>query len=224
MINKDVIAYFKALEVPKVPAEYEVMNPYKQQETMKVVKAFADEYLQDDHQRTLLFGINPGRFGSGITGISFTDPIRLKEVLGIDHPFAMRPELSSEFIYEVITAFGGPQHFYRHFFISAVYPLGFLHQGKNINYYELKNWRSYMEAEIIREMEAQLRWNVSRKQAICIGKGENFKVLTQLNKEHGWFEQLEVLPHPRWILQYRRKDKLLHVDRYLKILEAAIAR
>ena len=80
------------------------MNPYQQDETMQVVNAFLGKYYDDTEPRTLLFGINPGRFGSGITGISFTDPVRLKEVLGIDHSFDLRPELSSQFIYQVIEA------------------------------------------------------------------------------------------------------------------------
>jgi hypothetical protein len=210
--------YFSALKAPDVPQQYEVMNPYAQPETMSIVDQFLSKYLHDDRKRVLLFGINPGRFGSGITGISFTDPIRLKETLGIDHPFEMRPELSSAFIYEAIEAFGGPARFYRDFFISAVYPLGFLHDGKNINYYELKDWKDYMIQPIVDELNTHMKWPIQRDVAVCIGKGENFKVLKALNKEHGWFDRIEVLPHPRWILQYRRREKMLHLDAYLKVL------
>ena len=183
------------------------MNPYAQSETMSIVDQFLDGYYNDDEPRTLLFGINPGRFGSGITGISFTDPVRLSESLGIQHSFAPRPELSSQFIYEVIDAYGGPTPFFSSFFISAMYPLGFLHQGKNINYYEMKEWRSYMLAEVEKELIRNMEWNVNRERVISIGRGDNAKVLTELNSKHGWFKEVIALPHPRWILQYRRKRK-----------------
>lgn len=186
---------------------------------MKVVQSFLEGYLQDNHQRTVLFGINPGRFGSGVTGISFTDPVRLKEVLGIDHSFDMRPELSSQFIYEVIESYGGPQKFYQSFFISAVYPLGFLKDGKNINYYELENWRDYMEEPIVKELEQHMDWNVNRDVCVCIGKGRNYKELKRLNETHQWFNRIEVLPHPRWILQYRLREKEMHLNHYLQTLD-----
>ncbi len=37
--------------------------------------------------RYLILGINPGRFGGGITGIPFTDPIRLQNICGIENDF-----------------------------------------------------------------------------------------------------------------------------------------
>lgn len=220
MWSKQLAQYFSALEAPIVPTAYEVMNPYAEAETMAVVNEFLNRFLNDDRQRVLLFGINPGRFGSGLTGISFTDPVRLKEVLEIKHAFELRPELSSQFIYEVIAAFGGPKRFYHDFFISAVYPLGFLHQGKNINYYELEDWKSYMLNPIVSELNEHMKWPIRRDVAVCIGKGENYKFLSAMNKEHAWFDRIEVLPHPRWILQYRRREKQMHLDTYVALLES----
>ena len=119
--SDSLYTYFESLEVPNVPSQYDVMNPYQQVETMQVVKSFLTKYYDDEKERTLLFGINPGRFGSGVTGISFTDPVRLKSVLNIEHDFDMRAELSSQFIFEVIEAYGA-NPFFQNFFISAVYP------------------------------------------------------------------------------------------------------
>ncbi|MEX2595362.1 MAG: uracil-DNA glycosylase family protein [Salibacteraceae bacterium] len=198
------------------------MNPYTNPETMKVVELFLDKFYRDHNVRTMLFGINPGRFGSGITGISFTDPVRLKSKLDIEHSFDSRPELSSEFIYKVIDAFGGTEVFFSRFFISAVFPLGFLHEGKNINYYEFKNWKAIMQQPIIDELNAHMQWNVNRDVAICIGRGLNFKVLEALNKEHGWFNKIISLPHPRWILQYRRKEEVVHLNTYCRILSESL--
>jgi len=195
----DVLSnYYRSLKKPVIPEWYECMNPYEYPDTMRVVEAFLSKYYADTKPRTLMFGINPGRFGSGVTGISFTDPIRLKEVLHIDHSFNLRQELSSEFIYDVIAACGGAEHFYSNHFISAVYPLGFLHDGKNVNYYELDQWKTYMLDPIVREMNRHMEWAVRRDKCFCIGQGENFKVLNALNKQHGWFGEVIPLPHPRW--------------------------
>ena len=60
-----------------------------------------------------ILGINPGRFGAGITGIPFTDPKRLAEFCDIHIeacPNAHEP--SSLFVYEVIEAWGGLREFY----------------------------------------------------------------------------------------------------------------
>lgn len=216
--SHNLSSYYRSLEIPEIPKEYGCMNPYAQEETMRIVDVFLDAFYNDAEPRTLLFGINPGRFGSGITGISFTDPIRLKDVLGIDHPFSMRPELSSQFIYEVIAAFGGAEAFFSKFFVSAMYPLGFLHQGKNINYYEMKDWRANMLPKVEAELAKHIDWNVDRKKVISIGRGENTKVLESINEKHGWFDEVIALPHPRWILQYRRKRKDEFLDAYLQAL------
>ena len=224
MWSDQIISYYSQLECPKIPSQYSCMNPYKNADTMMVVRLFAEKYLNDNHKRTLLFGINPGRFGSGITGISFTDPVRLKEDLAIDHNFEMRPELSSQFIYKMISAYGGAELFYRDFFISAAYPLGFLKDGKNINYYEFNNWKSIMLNHIISEMNAHMQFNINRDVCFIVGKGENFKVLKALNVEHQWFKKVKPLPHPRWILQYKRKHEQEHIANYLAELSASIAK
>ncbi len=219
-----LIDYYQNLECPSIPKEYGCMNPYKNEDTMQVVSTFLNEYYNDSNQRTLLFGINPGRFGSGLTGISFTDPVRLKNVLDIDHPFEMKPELSSEFIFEVIAAFGGPKAFFESFFISAAYPLGFLFENKNINYYEFKDWKKHMFEPLKKELQTNFSWTVNRDVAICIGQGENYKVLNALSQELCLFKEVIPVPHPRWVLQYRRKRKLEFVDQYIKTLQRCMPR
>jgi len=73
-----------------------------------------------------LLGINPGRFGSGTTGVSFTDPIKLEKYCGIRNDLVKKAELSADFIYAMIIAYGGLESFYNRFFISSVSPLGFI--------------------------------------------------------------------------------------------------
>ena len=50
---------------------------------------------------------------------------------------------------------------------------------------------------------------------VVIGEGENLKYFTALNKEYGWFETVEALAHPRFIMQYKLKFKQDYIGKYL---------
>ncbi|NJK87700.1 MAG: DUF4918 family protein [Bacteroidales bacterium] len=63
----------------------------------------------------MILGINPGRHGAGVTGITFTDTKRLWEKCGIKAEGRVTHEPSSVFFYEIIDAFGGVEKFYSHF-------------------------------------------------------------------------------------------------------------
>src|SRR5690349_4284562 len=133
-----ILSYQFGLQPPfPLPNEVEWLMPYEDEETRSVMQTFYTRYYQDESPRTFILGINPGRFGAGVTGVPFTDPVRL-EKLNIDNTFARRQELSSVFIYEMIDAFGGPEKFYHQFYITSLSPLGFVRHGKNYNYYDDK--------------------------------------------------------------------------------------
>lgn len=109
----------------KLPAGVTAMNPYQNARVLKYVEFFLNKFYADRHPRILVFGINPGRFGGGLTGVSFTDPVALENSCGIRNDLPKRRELSSEFIYRVVDLWGGPKCFFRNFFLTAVSPLGF---------------------------------------------------------------------------------------------------
>lgn len=119
-----------------MPDGAELLNPYRNPVTWKIGRKFYRKYYGDSHARTLTLGINPGRFGAGLTGIPFTDPVHLENVCGIPNYFAKKPELSAAFVHEMIRLFGGPERFYRKFYISSVSPLGFTRGTKNYNYFD----------------------------------------------------------------------------------------
>ena len=183
------------------------------------MKVFFNKYYNDNKPRRLLFGINPGRFGGGITGINFTAPKQLKNNCGIDHSWGTSSELSAEFIYEVIEKYGGPGKFYSDHFISAVSPLGFTKNGINMNYYDDRHLQQAITPFIIENIKKQLSYGFKTDRCICIGGEKNFKFLTALNKEYYFFEEIIPLPHPRFILQYRRKQKDSFVQQYLDALK-----
>lgn len=221
MISQQILDFYFSLEKPTISIpEIETMNPYSKELTRNVVSQFYSKFFSDQNKRIAFIGINPGRFGSGITGIGFTDPVNLKQNCGIDHPFELRQELSSKFVYEVIEEYGGVSAFYSSFFITSVVPLGFTKNGVNLNYYDDKELEEELRPYIKKSFEEQLPF-LRSDIAFCIGKGKNQKFLEKLNREEGYFERLEVLPHPRWVMQYRLKQKQEFIREFCQKLNAS---
>ncbi len=218
----NLIHFYQNLQPLKnLPKGIEVLFPQQNLDTMILVKKFFKKYFNDESLRRVMLGINPGRFGAGITGINFTAPKQLKENCGIVHSLKFSSELSAEFIYEVIEQYGGVKKFYRDWFIAAVCPLGFIKNGKNINYYDDKKLQSAVTSFIIDTLQEQLSFGFKTDYCICVGGEKNFKFLSNLNTEHNWFKKIIPLPHPRFILQYRRKQKDGYIHQYLSALNLA---
>lgn len=186
---------------------------------MRLVEAFLRKYYEDNHPRRLIFGINPGRFGAGITGINFTAPRQLAEDCGIEHPFGNKSELSAEFIYEMIAAYGGPEMFYGDHFLTSVCPLGFTRDGVNLNYYDDAELLLSLRKFIVKHIRLQVEMGFLRDRCVCIGGEKNFKYFNALNKEYHFVEEVVSVPHPRFIMQYRRKQKQAYIDEYLLALK-----
>lgn len=211
--------FYKSLQPPQaVPAGIDWLYPQQSAEVMEVVQCFLQKYYSDAAPRTLLLGINPGRFGAGVTGVNFTAAKQLTEICALDHPFRPGSELSAEFIYSMIAAYGGPEPFYRNFFIGSVCPLGFVKGGKNINYYDDKALLQVVEPFIVRSMNQLLSFHFRRDKCFCIGEGKNYGYLSKLNEKHGWFDTVIPVPHPRFIMQYRRRAVPDFINQYLQLL------
>ena len=224
MLSDQIIRFYNELTPPQnLPKDIEVLFPQEKEEVKKIIEIFYIKYFNDNNPRRLLFGINPGRFGSGTTGINFTAPKQLKEFCGIDHPFKQQSELSAEFIYEVIEQYGGPQKFYYDYFSTAVCPLGFVKHGKNMNYYDDKNLQASLKPFIVDSIQKQMAF-AKNDHCICVGGEKNFRFFLELNKEYNFFKEIIPLPHPRFIMQYRRKKKQFYIDQYLLTLMALISR
>ena len=206
----------------KIPEDIELLYPFENKETTNVFEEFFNKYFSDHKKRIFLFGINPGRFGAGITGIPFTDPKILEDKIGIFNSFKKRHELSSLFIYEMIEAYGGLMEFYSDCYITSVCPLGFVTKGKNINYYDQSDLLRSVESEIIDNIRRQACFGARKDVAFSIGKGKNFKYLQKLNQEYGFFDRIESVPHPRWVMQYRLKMKDQFIDEYISKLKSVL--
>ena len=207
-----VLLFYQNLQIKStLPEDVEVLDPYRNSESYLYCSKFYKKYYDDTSDRKIIFGINPGRHGGGVTGVPFTDPLKLEQYCDIPNPFKKKPELSADFIYAMIKAYGGPERFYSQFYFSAISPLGFTKAGKNLNYYDIKELQFALKDFIVGSLHQQLSFGIDRSICFCLGEGENFKFLTRLNGEVNIFQKIIPLAHPRFIMQYRRK----HIDKYV---------
>lgn len=217
--SKHILSFFKELHLPnKLPHGVNVMNPYQNEIVFSLCEKFYKKYYDNNKPRKILLGINPGRFGAGITGIPFTDPVKLEEECNIKNDLPKKRELSADFIYQMIKTFGGKENFYNQFYFGSVSPLGFTKDGKNLNYYDDQKLQKAILPFILDTIQAQIEFGIDTDVAYCLGEGKNFKFLSQLNHDHGFFKRIIPLSHPRFIMQYRRKKMHLFMDDYLKKL------
>ena len=212
--------FYAGLKPPQqLPNKIEWLYPQQHPETLLVLNRFLEKFYNDSKPRQLILGINPGRFGAGVTGVNFTAAKQLTEECGIDHPFKNSSELSAEFIYTVINAYGGAKSFYQDFFIGSVCPLGFVQNGKNINYYDDKHLLEKVEPFIVESISKLSSFNTDSSKCICIGGEKNLKHLSKLNDQHRWFQKIIPVPHPRFIMQYKRKSIEDYINLYLEVLK-----
>jgi hypothetical protein len=220
-----IISYNKNLEFIKtLPEPIKIMNPFKEKpEIIEITKKFYHKFYNDSNDRYLILGINPGRFGAGLTGIPFTDKIRLNEKCGIQMEGQPVYETSSEFIYDVIDSYGGVEKFYSKFYINSVCPLGLTTISKsgrtiNCNYYENEELTATLYEFILTNIKKQVVFGVNKEICYCLGSSDNYLFLNKLNKKENIFKEIIPLAHPRYVMQYKRKFKENYINKYLENL------
>lgn len=219
-----VIAFNRQLRYTgnPLPKGIRIMHPFRESaQTLAIAEAFYQKYYRDDKPRWLILGINPGRFGAGLTGIPFTDTKRLWSVCGIAYEGKTTHEPSSVFVYEMIRAFGGAEAFYGKFYINSICPLGFTKidekgKEKNYNYYDNKDLLQAVHGFIIDNINTQKSLGVGADICFCFGKGKNEAILRSLNEKHGFFGEIIALEHPRFIVQYKAKSMGYYIDKYIE--------
>jgi hypothetical protein len=217
-----IIAFNKSLDfIGELPIGINIMNPFREnKEIIPISSAFYKKFYNDNSNRHLILGINPGRFGAGLTGIPFTDPKRLVTTCGIEFKGALVHEPSSAFVYEVIEAFGGNETFFKKFYINSFCPLGFKTIGKNgkeinHNYYDSKELNNAVYYFIIENIKKQIAIGVNTDVCFCLGTGKNAMFLLKINNEYGFFKKIVSLEHPRYVMQYKSRSKQTYITKYL---------
>ena len=203
-----------------LPKGFDVLNPYMDNpETMEVMRAFYHKFYNDNRQRKFIIGINPSRHGAGVTGVPFTDTKRLESECGIAMKSAHTHEVSSVFMYDMIKAYGGVTKFYNDFYINSPFPLAIVRKSKdgkwlNANYYDDEALFKSVKKYMIETLKKHIALGVDTQKVFVLGK-KNATFLQKLNKEATLFGEMVVLEHPRFIQQYKSKEKQLYIDKFL---------
>ena len=206
-----------------LPEGFQVLNPYiDNPETMEVMRQFYQKFYSDSQTRKFIVGINPSRHGAGVTGVPFTDTKRLKTICGIKMESAHTHEISSVFMYDMIQQFGGATAFYKQFYINSPFPLAIVRKTKegnwlNANYYDDNNLFEMVKDFMILTLKKHISLGLDTSEVYVLGK-KNAIFIQKLNKEAHLFDQLKVLEHPRYIQQYKSKEKQLYIDKYILTL------
>jgi hypothetical protein len=206
-----------------LPEDFNVLNPYLDNpETMEVMQKFYHKYYDDSNKRKFIIGINPSRHGAGVTGVPFTDTKRLDAVCGIEMKSAYTHEVSSVFIYDMIAEYGGADLFYNDVYINSPFPLAIVRKTKtgwlNANYYDDKKLFEDVRDFMIDSLKKHLSLNLDTSEVFVLGK-KNADFIARLNKEAKLFDTMTVLEHPRYIQQYKSKEKQLYIDKYILALK-----
>ncbi|MBH1960934.1 MAG: SMUG2 DNA glycosylase family protein [Flavobacteriia bacterium] len=219
--GEKVIKFNKNLKYTGVlPEGFDVMNPFfDNPETINVMTAFYQKFYNDNMQRRFLIGINPSRHGAGVTGVPFTDTKRLESACGIKMESARTHEVSSVFMYDMIEAFGGAEQFYREFYINSPFPLAITRHTKNgvylnANYYDDKELYSNVEDFMVESLKKHISLGLDTSEVFVLGV-KNAVFLKKINDREKLFGKLTVLEHPRYIQQYKSREKELYIDKYL---------
>ncbi len=204
----------------KLPKDFQVINPFQDNpETMEVMQQFYHKFYNDSNRRRFIIGINPGRHGAGVTGVPFTDTKRLESVCGIKMQSAHTHEVSSVFVYDLIAEYGGAKEFYKQFYINSPFPLAIIRQTKeskwvNANYYDDPVLFETVKDYMIASLKTQISLGLDTSEVYVLGK-KNVTFIQKLNKEAKLFDSLKILEHPRYIQQYKSKEKREYIDKYI---------
>jgi hypothetical protein len=203
-----------------------VYNPFKDlPQPTRIATGFYEKYFNDTHPRCTLFGINPFKWGAGLTGIPFTDYKRLQSECHIPYEGKASHENSSLFIYEMIRAFGGVEKFYRHFYFCWLCPVGFLDPSvpndKGASFYASRELMTIATPLIVENIRRQISIGIRTDICFVIGAGQNDKALRQINDQHHFFKEIITLEHPGYIVRYHNNERSAYIDRYLQALEKA---
>lgn len=209
-----------------VPDGFKIVNPFSSDQkemVYRVSKEFYKKYYNDCRPRRMILGSSPARRGTAVTGVPFEDAEHLQRVAGVYIDKFYINKSSSNFLYDVIQEYGGCKRFYSDFYMNFVCPLGIVKTSTkgtevNCNYYENKELQQCLYTFIVNSLRSQIIFGIDTSVCYCIGSGENYSFLTQINNEHDFFDTIIPLEHPRFIMQYNSKRKDVFMEKYLKAL------
>lgn len=210
----------------ELPPGFQVVNPFsgpRRGYVREIATAFYQKYYDDHEPRRLILGSSPARRGTAVTGVPFAGAQNLESKTGIDIGGYAVSRSSSGFIDDVIGRYGGRNKFYADFVMSFVCPLGLVRTNSkgnevNCNFYETKELLESLHSFIVGTLKRQLAFGTDTSVCYCIGSGENFRFLSRVNKDQGFFQKVVPLEHPRFITQYNPGRTDDFIEKYVRVL------
>lgn len=186
---------------PGMDKNWRILNPYAT--NFEYFEFFANKYYADNNFRNIIFGLNPGRFGCGKTGITFTDEKILKSKLKYPRNISQPDkEKTATRIYSVVEeTFGGDLDlFFSKYFMSNIFPFGAIDlNGNNVVFNDL------MKVSSVRDFSLDFVENTLRlfnpRRVLCIGLGSHRFIVEN-------FPNIKVkyLHHPARVFPEEKKD------------------
>jgi hypothetical protein len=75
---------------------------------------------------------------------------------------------------------------------------------------------SSLKPQILKTFKQQIDFGANDKYVISFGK-RNAEYVKEINDEIGYFKEIIIFDHPRFIMQYRLKKLDEYLDKYTKI-------
>jgi len=207
-----------------IPEGFRIINPHNNIKVKEITTKFYNKFYNDNKKRRMILGSSPARRGTAVTGVPYEDAAHLQKETGIFIDNFYVNKSSSNFLYDVIELYGGCEKFYKDFYMNFVCPLGIVritqkNSEVNCNYYEYKNLKNSLYEFIINSIKEQLTFNIDTSVCYCIGSGENYKFLLEINEKYKFFKKIIPLEHPRFIMQYNSKNKDMYLEKYMNALK-----
>jgi hypothetical protein len=218
--GEQVVDFYKKLNATFYVADgVDVMKPYNNPQIASYAEQFYRKYYNDNIPRTFIISINPRKYGGGITGVPLTDAVKLEINCGIANHLPKMTDSSSEFMYSVIENYGGVDAFYKKFYVTDLSPLGFVsHGGSTVNYYDSKTLSNVLPPLMAEWLKTQLNFGSERGRCICLGAYDNLDYLKRLNNQYNFFNRIDVLEHPQYIMEKHGVMANQFVEQYIDVL------
>lgn len=181
------------------------------------IEKYYDKYVDFDSDKIVLCGLNPGRFGAGLTGVPFIDFKSLSKMLS--NIKKDDGESSAQFFFELVKKFG-IEKFYKICYVTNISKFGYSKKSsaKNVNYPKLPNSaQDWLFKRFIEEMNL-----IKPKVIIPLSDdvAKTLKVLTQAQQLD--YKIAPKLNHPAWVMTYKKKDKNLWLQKYYETIMSLI--
>ncbi|MBX7178205.1 MAG: SMUG2 DNA glycosylase family protein [Saprospiraceae bacterium] len=118
---------------------------------------------------------------------------------------------------------GGADKFYGNFYINSPFPLAIVRKAKddnflNANYYDDSRLFDCVKEFMIDSLKRHFNMGLDTDEVFVLGV-KNGSFIKKLNDNHRFFKKMTILEHPRFIQQYKSKEKQLFIDKYIEALK-----